>query len=159
MNEAINATDHYPMPLPNPALQKLNRFVGTWSIRGYDNLGSEITGHEKYEWMEGGFFLKHELAQNYAGLKIKALQIIGLFRAWGDDAPGKDFTSHFFDNMGNTWEYVWELSHDTVTIWTGYIGSPAVYTGVFSKDGNSLTGEWKWPGGGYSATLTRVIER
>jgi hypothetical protein len=35
-------------------------------------------------------------------------------------------------------------------------GSPNVYRGEWSDDGNTLTGEWVWPGGGYKETMTRI---
>jgi hypothetical protein len=38
----------------------------------------------------------------------------------------------------------------------GEKGSPAVYIGNFSPDGNTIEGEWEWPGGGYKETMTRT---
>jgi hypothetical protein len=35
-------------------------------------------------------------------------------------------------------------------------GSPNVCRGEWSDDGNTLTGEWVWPGGGYKETMTRI---
>jgi predicted SnoaL-like aldol condensation-catalyzing enzyme len=64
--------------------------------------------------------------------------------------------SHYFETIGNLFEYVWEVSDDTLTIWGGYVGSPAHFKGKFSADGNSNTGRWEWPGGGYESTMTRV---
>jgi hypothetical protein len=145
------------LPKPNPALRKLDRLVGTWNCKGYDTNGCEIYGKEKYEWMDGGFFLKHEIEQHYAGMMITGIQIIGFFRQCGDDQPSEICTSHLFDNMGNAWEYVWEIDDNAITIWTGYIGSPATYRGGFSNNGNILSGRWSWPGGGYESTLTRVM--
>jgi hypothetical protein len=56
-----------------------------------------------------------------------------------------------------TLDYVYEIEGDTLTIWGGERGSPAYYTGQFSKDGNTLTGGWVYPGGGgYKAVSTRV---
>jgi hypothetical protein len=43
-----------------------------------------------------------------------------------------------------------------MTIWMGEKGSPAVYTGTFGPDGNTIEGEWEWPGGGYKETMTRA---
>jgi hypothetical protein len=51
---------------------------------------------------------------------------------------------------------VYELEGDTLTIWGGEKGSPAYYVGKFSADGNTMTGAWEWPGGGYESTATRV---
>jgi hypothetical protein len=43
-----------------------------------------------------------------------------------------------------------------MTIWMGEKGSPAVYRGTFSADGNMIEGEWEWTGGGYKETMTRA---
>ena len=56
---------------------------------------------------------------------------------------------------GDTLDYVYELDGDTLTIWGGQRGSDAHYTGTFSADGDTLTGAWVWPGGGYQTTSTR----
>jgi hypothetical protein len=48
------------------------------------------------------------------------------------------------------------LEGHTMTIWMGEKGSPAVYKGTFSADGNTIEGEWEWPGGGYKETMTRA---
>jgi hypothetical protein len=69
------------------------------------------------------------------------------------------FTSHYFDNMGNTSAYVWEIGDRTLTIWGGYVGSQASFKGKFSDDGNIIAGTWEWPGGGYTATMTRAGSR
>jgi hypothetical protein len=61
--------------------------------------------------------------------------------------------------MGNTFEYVWEIDGGTLTIWGGYAGSQASFKGRFGDDGNMIAGAWKWPGGGYTATITRAGSR
>jgi hypothetical protein len=38
----------------------------------------------------------------------------------------------------------------------GEKGSPAVYRGEWSDDGDTLAGEWQYPGGGYKETMTRI---
>ena len=43
-----------------------------------------------------------------------------------------------------------------LTIWAGEKDSPAYYKGRFSADGNTATGAWVYPGGGYESTMTRV---
>jgi hypothetical protein len=59
--------------------------------------------------------------------------------------------------MGETFDYVYELDGDTLTIWGGEKGSPAYYRGTFSADGNTLSGAWVYPGGGgYESTSTRI---
>jgi hypothetical protein len=57
----------------------------------------------------------------------------------------------------NTLDYVYELEGDTLSIWAGAKGSSAYYTGTFSADGKSVSGDWVSPGGGgYSSTMTRI---
>jgi len=53
-------------------------------------------------------------------------------------------------------EYVGD---DSLTIWGGFVGSPAHFNGKFSQNGNAGPGRWAWPGGGYEATMTRVNNR
>lgn len=70
--------------------------------------------------------------------------------------------SYFISNTGPgplggiALEYVWETGDDTLTIQGGFVGSPAAFKGEFGDDGNTITGRWKWSGGGYEATMTRV---
>jgi hypothetical protein len=151
-----NAQATYKLPARNPALKNLDKLVGLWNVTGRDGSGGELKGTEKYEWMEGGFFLKQEIDQDYAGQRINGIQIIGYEKKWGSEEPGDECTSHFFDNMGNSWEYVWEVEGNMLTIWGGYIGSPAAYRGSFSDDGNTLSGRWDWPGGGYESISVRA---
>jgi hypothetical protein len=75
------------------------------------------------------------------------MEIIGHLRPFGEP-PSPDIHSRFYDNTGNTLDYVYELEGDTLIIWGGEKGSPAYYRGTFSPDGNSHSGEWVYPGGG-----------
>lgn len=135
---------------PSPMLKALDRLVGTWCVSG----GAQ--GTSKYEWMEGGFFLiQHvELADN--GSTTKGIEIIGHLRPFSE-ASSPDIHSRYYASNGETLDYVYELDGDTLTIWSGGKGSPAYYTGTFSEDGNTLTGSWVWPGGGYKSTSTRLL--
>ena len=135
-------------PKPNPDLKTLDRLVGTWKVSG----GAQ--GKVIYEWMEGGFFLIQHVDLEH-GQKIKGIEIIGHLQPFGE-APSKDIKSRYYDNMGSTLDYVYELEGDTLTIWGGEKGSPAYYRGTVSADGNTLSGGWVYPGGGYQSTATRV---
>ena len=56
--------------------------------------------------------------------------------------------------------YVYEIDGDTLMIWSGEKGSPAYYKGQFTEGGNTLTGNWVYPGGdGYEAIATRQKKR
>lgn len=144
-------------PSPDPQLRHLDRFVGTWTLQGREAVEyGEIHGTLAFEWMEGGYFLLQHVDIDHAGQRVKGIEVIGFGRDWEGRAP-RDCTSHFFDNTGNHFEYVYELGADEIiTIWGGYVGSPAVFRGRFGEDGNTITGRWDWPGGGYDAVMTRT---
>ena len=135
---------------PDPDVSALDRLVGTWAISG------GATGEVTYEWLEGSHFLIQHVELEQFGQNIKGIEIIGRLRPFGG-SPSDDVVSRFYDNMGNTLDYVYELAGDTLTIWGGERGSPAYYQGTFSDDGKTLTGAWVYPGGGgYDSVATRV---
>lgn len=138
---------------PNPALKRLGILVGDWNVSG-----PTIHGRVTFEWMKGGYFLVQRGDIIHDGHQITSIEVIGYEQKWGEDKPGKDCTSHVFDNEGHHFEYVWEVDDNTLTIWGGYVGSPAAYKGTFSEDHNTVTGAWEWPGGGYESAMTRVSD-
>jgi hypothetical protein len=145
-----NAQAHQQSPQPSPALKSLGRLVGTWEVSG----GAQ--GRVRFEWMEGGFFLIQHVDLEQYGQKVKGIEIIGHERPFGEE-PREEIKSRFYDNMGNTLDYVYELEGNTLTIWGGEKGSPAYSKGTFEEDGDTLSGEWVYPGGGgYRSTMTRV---
>jgi hypothetical protein len=142
--------DQQETPKPNPDLQALDRLVGTWNVAG----GAE--GTVAYGWLEGNFFLLQHVDLEQDGQRIKGIEVIGHLKPFGA-AASEDIKSRYYDSMGNTLDYVYELDGDTLTIWAGERGSPAYYKGTFSADGNSCAGAWVYPGGGgYESTMTRV---
>jgi len=142
--------DMQPTPMPNPDLKSLDRLVGTWKVSG------GVQGQVRYEWMEGGFFLMQHFDFDHDGRKVKGIEIIGHEQPFGAE-PSADIKSRIYDTEGNTFDYVYELVGDTLTIWGGEKGSPAYYKGTFSADGNSAAGGWVYPGGGgYESNMTRV---
>lgn len=137
-------------PTPNPDLQTLDPLVGLWRVEG------GAVGTVRYEWLAGGFFLMqtYDLVQD--GQVIKGIELIGHTQAFGAE-PSPEIQSRIYDNNGNTFDYVYEVDGDTLTIWAGAVGSPAYYRATFSDDGDTLTGGWIYPGGGgYSTVTTRI---
>ncbi len=149
-DKTINEAQAYPQPPePSPDLKGLDRLVGTWETSG------GAPGQVSFEWMEGGYFLIQHVDLEQYGQKIKGMEIIGHERPFGEE-PSEDIKSRFYDNMGDTLDYVYELEGDTLTIWGGEKGSPAYFKGTFGDDGNTMSGEWVYPGGGgYKSTMTR----
>ena len=135
---------------PSAELTALDRLVGTWSVTG----GAE--GTVRYEWMAGRFFLLQHVELSQFGQPVTGLEVIGNLRPFGEPV-GVDVVSRFYDATGNTFDYVYELVDDKLTIWAGAKGSPAYYEGTFSADDTTVTGEWTYPGGGgYASTMTRT---
>lgn len=134
---------------PSQQLMALDRLVGTWKITG----GAE--GTVRYEWMTGRFFLLQHVDLTQFGEPVTGMEVIGHLRPFGEPT-GTDLASRYYDSLGNTFDYVYELDADTLTIWAGAKGSPAYFRGTFDPEGNSLSGEWVYPGGGgYASTMTR----
>jgi hypothetical protein len=51
------------LPQPNPALRRLDRLVGRWSMEG-SLVGFEeknIRGDTEFRWLPGGFFLEQHV--------------------------------------------------------------------------------------------------
>lgn len=134
---------------PNPDLRSLDRLVGTWQVYG------DATGEVRYEWLEGGFFLMQHFDLLHDGRPIRGIEIIGHLHPFGGE-PSTDIHTRVYSFAdGMTLDYVYELEGDTLTIWAGMKGSPSFYQGTFSGDGRTVTGGWQWPGGGYTADMTR----
>jgi hypothetical protein len=141
-------------PIPNPDLKNLERLVGTWQLSG------EVKGQIKYEYTEGGFFLIQHVDISapikYGGRNVRGIEIIGHQHRMGGK-PSKEIKSRFYEyTAGLTLDYVYELKGDTLTIWFGDKGSNNRFRGKFGPDGRTYSGEWKWPGGGYKVTATRL---
>ena len=66
-------------PQPDPALRRLDRLVGRWSMEG-NLVGSDeknIKGETTFSWLPGGFFLQQRVHIDFMGLPIDSLELIG----------------------------------------------------------------------------------
>lgn len=127
----------------------LAQLVGSWQLSG------GLTGTTTYLWAPGGHFLLQQLEGERGGHPVRGLEVIGRKQRFGA-AASREVRSRFYSfTDGLTLDYVYELLGDTLSIWGGERGSPAHYRGQFSADGNTLQGEWVYPGGGYPSTATR----
>jgi hypothetical protein len=137
-------------PTPNPDLRALDKLVGTWEVSG----GAE--GKIKFEWAEGGFFLVQHIELSHDGHQIKAIEYIGHEQKFGEP-PGAEIKTRVFSFLdGMTLDYVYEMDGNDLTIWAGEKGSPAFMKGELGEDGNTMTGEWTYPGGGYEFKGKRI---
>jgi len=101
------------------------------------------------------FFLIQRGRVTREGDEFAYVQIIGYDHAPGIE-PGDAMTGRLYTSRGDTLTYVCEADDTTLTIWFGEKGAPAFYKGEWSDDGNTITGAWERPGGGYEETMTRI---
>lgn len=100
-----------------------------------------------YERMEGGYFLLQHVNMAHEGNQIKGLEVIGHLRPFMEE-PSVDIKSRFYSSTGDTLDYTYEITEDTLMIWGGDRGSPDYYKWAFGSDGYTCTGAWVFPGGG-----------
>ena len=86
------------MPAPDPALKRLDRFVGTWSMEGHLVGSSEnnIKGQASYRWLPGGFFLEQRVQLDFMGMQIDSLGADWL-RPQNQDLPFNGLLEHVAD--------------------------------------------------------------
>ena len=126
-------------PGPDPALRKLDRFVGTWEVRGrtLDSEQDNVSGRLAFEWLPGGFFLQQRVEIDFQGLEIRGLEVIGY-----DPATGR-FPSTVYSNLvGAPIPYEYDVQGDEVTIRTE-LGGGATFRGTWGEDGGSMSGGWR----------------
>jgi hypothetical protein len=128
-------------PIPDPSLKNLDKFVGSWSMKGH-LVGSDqenIVGKATFHWLEGGFFLQQDLEMDFAGMmRIKSLELIGY------DSATKAFASNVYSNLSPVpLPYTWEVQGDSLTISVSHGPLNATFTGTFSADGKSFSGGWR----------------
>jgi hypothetical protein len=125
-------------PKPDPALKVLDRFVGTWDMKGrtVDSEVDNVTGRATFEWLPGGYFLQQRIKLNFAGYEIQGLEVIGY-----DPSTGT-FPSTVFPSLaGVPIPYRWDIRGDELTITTAVIG--ATFHGRWSEDGTTFSGGWR----------------
>ena len=138
----MGANEQQGLPTPDPTLKRLERYVGTWDMKGRV-VGSDvdnISGRATFEWLPGGFFMQQRtsLSFDFLGLQIESLELIGY------DPESETFPSTVYANMAPMpLPYRWEVGEDTLKITVSYAPLDATFTGKWSKDGMSFGGGWR----------------
>jgi hypothetical protein len=86
------------MPAPDPALKRLDRFVGTWSMEGHlvGSTENNIRGQASHRWLPGGFILEQRVELDFMGMPIHSVELIGY------DPETKTFPSTVYSNVSPT---------------------------------------------------------
>ena len=88
---------------------------------------------------------------------MKGVMILGYEKGWEETESGKELIGHWFESStGSYYKYIWEVDDCTVQFWLNDKQSNMSFSGEFSEDGNTITGTWKWPGGGYNLVMKRA---
>ena len=127
------------LPTPDPALRRLDRLVGRWTMEG-NLVGSDernIKGETTFRWLPGGFFLEQRAHIDFMGLQIDALELIGY------DSETDTFPSTVFSGFSpEPLPYRWDVQGDAVTIAVSYGELDATFTGSWREDG-TFSGGWR----------------
>ena len=135
---ATQAASQPALPGPDPALRKLDRYVGAWDMTGrtLDSDVDNVTAHASFEWLPGGHFLMQRFAADFMGMDIQSVEIIGY------DPKAGTFPSTVYANMAPMpLPYRWELDGDEVKITAEALN--ATFRGRWSEDGTSFSGGWR----------------
>ena len=127
------------LPEPDPALKRLDRMVGTWTMEGnlVGSVEKNIKGETTFRWLPGGFFLEQRAHIDFAGIEIDALELIGY------DLESDTFPSTAFSSFSPTpLPYRWEVRDDSVKIAVSYDQLDATFTGSWRDDG-TFSGGWR----------------
>jgi hypothetical protein len=127
-------------PKPDPALKQLEKFVGTWEMKGrtLDSKKDNVFGRATFEWLPGGFFLQQRIELNFVGLEIHSLELIRY------DPETQSFPSTVYSNLSPVpLPYKWDVQDDTLTISVAYGPLDATFKGKFSKDREQFSGGWR----------------
>src|SRR5687768_12060367 len=88
---------------------------------------------------------------------VNGVMILGFKKGWEETEYGKEIVGHWFESSsGFHYKYIWEVDDQTVQFWLNDKNSNMQFKREFSEDGNTITGTWKWPGGGYTLVMTRI---
>lgn len=135
-------TENQPgLPTPDPALKQLDRFIGTWEMRG-KLLGADeetITGRATFRWLPGGFFLQQDVEIDFAGMfHVQSHELIGY------DPETDTFPSRVYSNMSpEPLPYRWSVDGDQVQISVKYGPMDSTFTAAWAADGSGMSGGWR----------------
>jgi hypothetical protein len=126
-------------PQPDPALRRLDRLVGRWTMEG-NLVGSDeknIKGETAFSWLPGGFFLEQRVQIDFMGLQIDSLELIGY------DPETGTFPSTVFSSFSpEPLPYRWDVQGDTVAITVSHGPLDSTFTGSWREDG-TFSGGWR----------------
>ena len=125
----------------NPALERLNRLVGTWKIEitamsFHPDPLAVARGQASFSWLEAGAFLLQKTEVTNSDFP-RGTSIIG-----ADDSAGT-YTMLYFDSRGVSRIYQMSLEGDTLKLWRDFPGFSQRFIGTFGDLDNRITARWE----------------
>ena len=130
-DETTDRTTHEEKPVPSPALQPLERLIGTWDVElrfAVDPPGT-VQAEARFEWLEGGAFLLEQFG--------------GSRWVMGADDASQTCGVLYHDDRGVCRVYQMSLVGDVWLLWRDAPGFSQRFEGRFSADGSSITAYWQ----------------
>ncbi len=122
-------------------MERLEPFIGEWSVETSLAPPGEVVGRTVFEWMLGGQFMAQRTEVPHPDAPDSVV-ITG--RADAGDA----YTQHYFDSRGVARVYamtfrdgVWTLLRDTPDFTP--LSFSQRFTGTFSDGGDTIAGQWE----------------
>jgi hypothetical protein len=136
-----------------PALEPLERIVGTWTTEATHPAmpGIVVHGTVSVEWLEGERFLIHRARTDHPDFP-DSISIIGFTeRDRADAATGAAASAdreprlrmHYYDSRGVFRVYDVSFEGDTLRLSREAAGFSQRFAGTFSDDGNTILGRWQ----------------
>ena len=117
-----------------PQLEFLHALTGTWATEGAHPLlpGADIRGQVTFEWLDGERFLVGRSHYEHPDIP-DAVTVTGVT----DD----QLSMHYFDSRGVHRIYSVSMTPNTWHFWRDGPDFAQRFTGTFSADGNTITGQ------------------
>jgi hypothetical protein len=121
--------------------ERLEALVGTWQTEGWTKdvpgaAAAKIDATDAYEWLPGGFGLLHTVDARVGDEKVEGAEIIGY------DPERGTYVTQYFGSDGPT-AYEASLREESGALMWSMRSRTTRFTGVFSEDGNTITGHWE----------------
>src|SRR6266511_5295867 len=113
-------------PKPDPALKRLEKFIGIWDMKGrtLNSKEDNVVGRATFEWLPGVFFLQQRIELNFMGMELRSVELIRY------DPETQTFPSLVYSNMSLIpLPYKWDVQEDTLTISVDYRPINATFKG------------------------------
>jgi hypothetical protein len=136
-----------------PALESLDRLVGTWSTQATHPALPGVVAHgtATIEWLQGERFLIHRARTDHPDFP-DAISIMGITeRDRVDEAPENSppagspshLSMNYFDSRGVFRVYELNIDSEAWRLWRDAPGFSQRFTGTFADSGDLIAGRWQ----------------